>query len=137
VQKTKATILIVEGDDTMRDLLVDTLGAIGYRVTEASDGIEALQKLKQQSFDLMITDIMAPGMDGVTLLKKAREDYPNLPVLFIAGDATTEVIEGASPDGFLAKPFRISLIEELIENTLRGRGVVIDGSQDVDPSHPT
>jgi len=90
VQKPRATILVVEDNATMRDLLVDTLDAIGYRPTGASDGSEALQKLKEQKF----------------------------------------------PDGFLAKPFRISHIEELIEDTLKGKDVVGGGSQDVEPPHP-
>ena len=136
MQKPKATILVVEDNATMRDLLVDTLDAIGYRATEASDGSEALQKLKEQKFDLIITDIMMPGIDGVALLKKVRKDYPNLPVLFITGVATPEVVERASPDGFLAKPFRISHIEELIEDTLKGRDVAVGDSQDIESPHP-
>lgn len=136
MQKPKATILVVEDNATMRDLLVDTLDAIGYVPTGASDGSEALQKLKEQKFDLIITDIMMPGIDGIALLKKVRKDYPHLPVLFITGVATPEVVERASPDGFLAKPFRISHIEELIEDTLKGKDVAVSDSQDIEPPHP-
>jgi CheY-like chemotaxis protein len=136
VQKPKTSILVVEDNLTMRDLLVDTLDAIGYLPTGASDGSEALQKLKEGKFDLIITDIMMPGIDGIALLKRVRKDYPKLPVLFITGVASPEIMDHASPDGFLAKPFRISHIEQLIENTLKGKATVIDGSQDVDPSHP-
>ncbi len=136
MQKPRATILVVEDNATMRDLLVDTLDAIGYLPTGASDGSEALQKLKEQKFDLMITDIMMPGIDGIALLKKVRKDYPHLPVLFIAGVATPEIMDQASPDGFLAKPFRISHIEQLIEDTLKGKDVAVGGSQDVEPPHP-
>ncbi len=136
MQKPRATILVVDDEATMRDLLVDTLDAIGYLPTGASDGSEALQKLKEQKFDLMITDIMMPGIDGIALLKKVRKDYPNLPVLFIAGVATPEIMDQASPDGFLAKPFRISHIEQLIEDTLKGKDVAVGGSQDVEPPHP-
>ena len=136
MQKPKVTILVVEDNATMRDLLVDTLDAIGYHPTGASDGSEALQKLKEQKFDLIITDIMMPGIDGVALLKKVRKEYPHLPVLFITGVATPEVVERASPDGFLAKPFRISHIEELIEDTLKGRDVAVGDSQDIESPHP-
>ena len=121
MENPRATILVVDDDATLRDLLVDTLDAVGYRTTGASDGIEALQKLKEQMFDLMITDIKMPHIDGIALLKKVRRRYPKLPVLFITGVATPEVIGRASPEGFLAKPFRISLIEELIEDTLSGK----------------
>ena len=135
MQKPKATILVVDDNATMRDLLVDTLDAIGYVPTGASDGSEALQKLKEQKFDLMITDIMMPGIDGIALLKEVRKDYPNLPVLFITGVASPEVVDRASPDGFLAKPFRISHIEQLIKDTLKGKDVAVGGSQDVEPPH--
>jgi len=121
MQELRASILIVDDDPNLRDLLVDTLGAIGYRTTGASDGIEALQMLKEEKFDLMISDIKMPGIDGIALLKKTRRYYPDLPVLFITGVASPEIIGRASPDGFLAKPFRISHIEELIEDALKDK----------------
>ena len=136
MQKPKTSILVVDDNATMRDLLVDTLDAIGYHPTGASDGSEALQKLKEEKFDLIITDIMMPGIDGIALLKMVRKDYPNLPVLFITGVASPEVVDRASPDGFLAKPFRISHIEQLIKDTLKGKDVAVGGSQDVEPPHP-
>jgi DNA-binding NtrC family response regulator len=69
----------------------------------------------------MITDIKMPNMDGIGLLKRARRYHPDLPVLFITGVASEDIIGEASPDGFLAKPFRISRLEELIENALVAR----------------
>jgi len=121
VQDTKTKILVVDDDTHLRELLIDTLDAIGYGASGASDGVEALQKLREEKVDLVISDIKMPGIDGVTLLKKVRRYYPALPVLFITGVASPEIIGRASPDGFLAKPFRISLIEELIEDTLSGK----------------
>lgn len=115
---TKANILVVDDDAHLLSLLVDTLTSIGYRATGAPGGIEAIEKLNSGLFDLMITDIKMPGIDGITLLKKVRRHFPKLPVLFITGVASDDIIGRASPDGFLAKPFRISHIEELIENTL-------------------
>ena len=117
----KTHILVVDDDAHLLSLLVDTLTSIGYRVTGAPGGIEALEKLDSIKFDLMITDIKMPGIDGITLLKKVRRHYPKLPVLFITGVASDDIIGRASPDGFLAKPFRISHIEELIENTLTNK----------------
>ncbi len=121
MHRVRASILVVDDDTTLRSLLVDTLDAIGYHTSGASDGIEALQRLKEEKFDLMISDIKMPGVDGIALLRKVRRYYPDLPVLFITGVASPEVIGRASPDGFLAKPFRISHIEELIEDTLKGK----------------
>ncbi|MDH3891954.1 MAG: response regulator [candidate division Zixibacteria bacterium] len=117
----RANILIVDDDTHLLDLLVDTLVGIGYQATGVPGGIQALEKLKAETFDLMISDIKMPGLDGLGLLKKVRRYYPRLPVLFITGFATAEMIGRASADGFLAKPFRISHIEELIEDTLSGK----------------
>lgn len=118
---SKGRILVVDDDETMRPLLVDTLDAIGYESVPAADGIEALRILGREgqfSFDLMISDVKMPNMDGLTLLRRIRRFYPELPVLFITGVASEETVAAASPDGFLAKPFRIAQLEELIESTL-------------------
>ena len=121
MKELQAKILVVDDDALLRDLLVDTLQTIGYETTGVSDGIEALQSLRNEKFDLMISDIKMPGIDGLALLRKTRRYYPDLPVLFITGVASPEIIGRASPDGFLAKPFRINHIEEMIEDTLRLR----------------
>ncbi len=116
-----ARLLVVDDDAHLLELLNDTLVSIGYEVDGASDGVEAMERLQLGSYDLMITDIKMPGMDGISLLKKVRRYYPKLPVLFITGLSTPEIIGQDSPDGLLAKPFRISHIEELIENALKGQ----------------
>jgi DNA-binding NtrC family response regulator len=126
MSEARAKILIVDDDTHLLELLVDTLNGIGYHATGVPDGIQALEKLKTDTFDLMISDIKMPGLDGIGLLKKVRRYYPQLPVLFITGFATAEMIGRASADGFLAKPFRISHIEELIEDTLAGKQEKID-----------
>ena len=121
---SKGRILVVDDDETMRPLLVDTLDAIGYESVPAVDGIEALRILSREgqfSFDLMISDVKMPNMDGLTLLKRIRRFYPELPVVFITGVISEETVAAASPDGFLAKPFRIAQLEELIESTLAAR----------------
>lgn len=122
--REKGKILVVDDDPHLLKMLVDTLTGIGYKTVAAADGIEALDLLRRDeigSFDLMITDIKMPNMDGIGLLKRARRYHPDLPVLFITGVASEDVVGEASPDGFLAKPFRISRLEELIENALIAR----------------
>jgi CheY-like chemotaxis protein len=124
---TKARILVVDDDANLLDLLVDTLSAIGYNAVGVTGGMEALQALRQCHYDLLITDIKMPGMDGITLSKKVRRLHSGLPILFITGVASPEVIGRASPDGFLAKPFRINHIEELIESALKDRPETVTG----------
>ena len=118
---TDARILVVDDDAALLDLLVDTLSTIGYSAVPAPGGPEALTRLKQDTFDLVISDIKMPEIDGISLLNEIRRSYPGLPVLLITGVASEDIISKASPDGFLAKPFRISHIEELIETTLSKR----------------
>lgn len=115
---TKIRILVVDDDALLLDLLVDTLTSIGYDAVAAPGGVEALQILKDQRFDLMITDIKMPDVDGIQLLKKVRRYYSRMPVLFITGVVMPEIVGQAAPDGVLAKPFRISQIERLIEDAL-------------------
>jgi DNA-binding NtrC family response regulator len=117
----KAHVLVVDDDPQLLSLLVDTLTAIGYQVTGAPGGIEALDTLLTHKFDLMVTDIKMPNLDGIQLLKKVRRHYPDMPVVFITGVVSQEIISHAAPDGFLAKPFRIQHIEEVIERTLKSK----------------
>ncbi len=114
-------ILVVDDDPYLLSLLSDTLKAIGYSSVCANDGVEAIEVLEKEEFDLVITDIKMPRMDGVELLQNIRKLYPRLPVLFITGVASPEIIGQVAPNGFLAKPFRISNIELLIENTLASK----------------
>ncbi|MCB2230153.1 response regulator [bacterium] len=118
-ERRKKRVLVVDDDATLLELLVDTLEAVGYETVPAPGGIEALEELTRQSFDVMVTDVKMPGVDGISLLKKVRRHYPDLPVLFITGVATPDIIASADPDGYLAKPFRISKIEEMIEATIQ------------------
>ena len=121
-----AHILIVDDDINLLELLTDTLKSIGYSVKAAPGGIEALEMLTREKFDLVITDIKMPGMDGIALLKKIRRYHSDMPVLFITGVASDDIIGRVSPDGFLAKPFRISHIEDLIESTLTDKSEKVE-----------
>lgn len=123
-----ARILVVDDDPLLLDLLVDTLQVIGYEATSATNGLHALDRLQESRFDLVITDIKMPEMDGLDLLKKVRHRYPEIPVLFITGVASPEIIGMAEPDGLLAKPFRISHVEELIENALSQKSAIFKRS---------
>ena len=118
---SKGRILVVDDEPLLRSLLVDTLSAVGYESDAASDGVEALSLLREHEpyfYNLLITDIKMPNMDGITLLRRIRRAYPLLPVLFITGVVSEETMAAAGPDGYLSKPFRIELLEKLIETTL-------------------
>ena len=113
------TVLVVDDEVMIRDLLGDTLQAIGY-VVKVADGFDAaVDILKSENIDVVITDIMMPVKSGVELIKLVKEEYPQVPVLAISGKGVPQQsVFNAGADGFLTKPFRIGVVEELIEKTL-------------------
>jgi DNA-binding NtrC family response regulator len=113
------TVLVVDDERSIRELLGDTLEAVGYKSLIAEDYEAAENILKSTPIDVVITDVLLPGRSGVDLIKAVKTNYPNIPVLAISGKNVSQAeIRQAGADGFLAKPFRIGKIEELIEKTL-------------------
>ena len=109
---------MVDDDSRLLGLLTETLSSIGYTAEDARSANEALAKLAETRFHLIISDIKMPEMDGVSLLERIRENYPGLPVIFITGLPRTDIVIAANPEGILSKPFRISNLEDLIEQAL-------------------
>lgn len=100
-------ILVVDDDTNILDLLSIQLSKAGFRVTKATDGLEALQCLEQSIPDLAIVDVMMPHMDGYTLTKKIRASY-DIPVLLLtAKGELADKEQGflAGSDDYLVKPF--------------------------------
>ena len=118
MNKSAARILVVDDDSRLLGLLTETLVAIGYEAEDARSAREALAKLAESKFHLIISDIKMPEMDGLSLLERIRENYPGLPVVFITGLPQTDILRSANPEGILSKPFRISNLEDLIEQAL-------------------
>ena len=111
-------LLVVEDDNIVRMLLVDVLNELGYEVTEAQDGEEALKLIEdpQQPFSLMLTDVGLPGMNGHDLARLTRELRPLLPILFASGyGSTMDVPEGMHVIG---KPFTIDQLRDKMKGIL-------------------
>ncbi|PXA86661.1 hybrid sensor histidine kinase/response regulator, partial [Caulobacter sp. D5] len=117
-------ILFVEDEDAVRGVAARLLRARGYEVLEASDGEEALVIAEENAgkIDLLISDVIMPGIDGPTLLKKARGYLGNAPVMFISGYAEAEfsdLLEGETGVTFLPKPIDIKTLAERVKQQLQ------------------
>ena len=82
-----ARVLIAEDDSAVREFVSRVLAHGGHDVATASDGLEALNLLDGESFDLLLTDIVMPNLDGIALALKVAKDYPHMPVLLMTGYA--------------------------------------------------
>jgi DNA-binding NtrC family response regulator len=107
-------ILVVEDDKVVRITVTDALVAAGHHVVHASDGTEGLSQLKQHPFDLLLTDVRLPGVDGLSLFHQSRQLQPDCAAILMTAfgqvdDAVTVIKEGAAD--YISKPFRI---EELL-----------------------
>jgi two-component system, OmpR family, KDP operon response regulator KdpE len=121
---TKQAILVVDDEAPMRKYLTANLKARGYEVRAAEDGTEALQLLAEQSFDLLILDIMMPGPDGLKVLRAIRRDL-EVPVLMLSargreGDKVEALDVGA--DDYLTKPFGVEELLARVRAALRRAG---------------
>jgi two-component system chemotaxis response regulator CheY len=105
-----ATILAVDDSASMRQMVSFTLKGAGYDVTEAKDGVEALSIAKTNSFNLVLTDVNMPGMDGITLTKELRSlpNYKFVPILTLtteSSDDKKKAGKAAGATGWIVKPF--------------------------------
>lgn len=106
-----ASILLAEDDDSLRVFLANALGRAGHLVTSCGDGNEALAALEVRAYDLLLADIVMPGIDGIELAQRATENLPAMKVLFITGFAAVALNAqktGASRNAkILSKPFHL------------------------------
>lgn len=117
-------ILFVEDEDAVRGVAARLLRARGYEVIEAGDGEEALALAEEHTgtIDLLISDVIMPGLDGPTMLKKARPYLGDVPVMFISGYAEAEfsdLLEGETGVSFLPKPIDIKTLAERVKQQLQ------------------
>lgn len=117
-------ILVVDDSNSIRDMVSFTLRSAGYETTEAKDGLEGLSKSKAQSFDLVITDVNMPNMDGITLCQELRK-LPNFkftPILMLTTESSTEMKmrgKSAGATGWLVKPFNPDKLLATIKRVVR------------------
>ncbi|MFZ3064146.1 MAG: sigma-54 dependent transcriptional regulator [Nitrospirota bacterium] len=122
-----AKILVVEDNPGMRKMLVQALTEKDYDVTEVADGLEAARKIETEGYDLIITDLKLPGIDGLEVLKKAKENNPNSLVIIITAFGTVENAVEAMRQGaydYILKPFSIKEVYLKIEKALSQQSIL-------------
>ena len=104
-----AKILLAEDDNDMRRFLVKALQNAGYDVISFDNGLSAYQRLREEPFELLLTDIVMPEMDGIELAQKVAEMAPDMRVMFITGFAAVTLKAGKTlPQArVLSKPFHL------------------------------
>jgi excisionase family DNA binding protein len=107
---SRPRVLVVDDEAAIRDLLAKTLALAEYDVDLAPDGRQALERLRIIPYDLLITDLKMPGIDGLNVIREARRLKPEIPVIIITGFSTeASAIEAVNlgVSGYLTKPFRV------------------------------
>lgn len=116
------TVLLVEDDQNLRKLMRYHLDQKGYHIIEAQDGLQALEKLDQGHIDLLISDIMMPNLDGITLTEEVRSANYDFPILMITARERLEDKKmgfRAGTDDYMVKPFDMEEMLMRVEALLR------------------
>lgn len=117
------TILAVDDSGSLRQMLVFSLKAAGYQVTEAVDGQDGLEKAHQHIFDLVLTDQNMPRMDGLTLIRALRKlaTYQKVPILMLTTESSDDMKakgRAAGANGWLVKPFDPQRLTEVVKKVI-------------------
>ncbi len=118
-----ARILAVDDSPSMRQIVSTALAGAGHEVAQAADGVEALEIAGRAKFDLVITDVNMPNMDGITLVRELRNlaNYKLVPLLLLTTEATRERKQegrAAGATGWLVKPFNSDMLIATIAKVL-------------------
>ena len=120
----KQSLLIVDDEPTIVSLLSDYLERKGFQFRTAGDGIEALERLQEAPATIVITDLMMPRMDGIKLIKKITEQWPDTDIITITGYkknfSYSDVINAGASD-FISKPFNFDELDAKIQRIIRER----------------
>jgi two-component system chemotaxis response regulator CheY len=117
------TILAVDDSGSLRQMVAFSLKAAGYEVVQAVDGQDGLNKAKERTVDLVLTDQNMPIMDGLTLIKNLRElgSYQKVPILMLTTESSDEMKakgKAAGANGWLVKPFDPKRLIEVVQKVI-------------------
>jgi two-component system, cell cycle sensor histidine kinase and response regulator CckA len=125
-------ILVVDDEVELKNVLVEALVSQGYRTTGLPSGVEALAAIRTGAFDVVLTDLMMPGMDGVTLIQKALQIDPHLVCIVLTGQGTIQTAVEAMKTGafdYVLKPFRVETLLPLVARAMEVRQMRLENAQ--------
>ena len=121
---SSSTILIVDDEEALSQMLNDLLSAEGYKILEANNAVQALGFLKSTHVDLMISDIVMPGMDGFELVEKMKELYPQVKIQLVSGYSDQIQGDVVLHKKILYKPYSqfdmIERVKDILSGDLNG-----------------
>ncbi len=127
-------VLLAEDDPQIADVINRGLTEAGYQLTVGPDGFTALQMAKAYQFDVIILDIMLPGINGLEVCRQLRNSKINTPILFLTALGTTEnIVAGldAGGDDYLVKPFKFAELEARLKSLNRRKNLAVQEDDDV------
>jgi diguanylate cyclase (GGDEF)-like protein len=131
-KNTKARILVVDDEEITRQLLLDFLGDVGYQIETAASGEEALNKIRQTPFDLVITDVRMPGMSGIDLIQSVNDGNLDTCFLVITGYASLDTAITAIKSGaydYITKPFNLDELRIIVERAVERQFLLREAKQ--------
>jgi CheY-like chemotaxis protein len=133
--KEYVRILVADDEPLMRNLILRILESEGYQVTLASSGTEALEHLRKEKYDILLSDIKMPGLNGIDLLKNVKASFEDMVVIMMTGYGEAYSIKQALMDGadeYITKPFKNQEISLIVERaywrllSTRNSGKLVD-----------
>ena len=117
------TVLSVDDSASIRQMVKMTLSGAGYEVVQANDGAEGLAKAKGTAFDMVVTDLNMPNMDGLTLIRELRKlpSYKGVPILFLTTESDENMkkeAKAAGATGWITKPFQQDQLVGVVKKVL-------------------
>ncbi len=117
-----AQILLAEDDESMREFLTKALRRAGHEVVPVGDGLDAMAQIAESPFDLLLADVVMPGLDGIELARRAAKKQPGLKVMFITGFAAVALrarAESQRDARVLSKPFHLRDLVDQVQVMLQ------------------
>ncbi|MEA2031754.1 MAG: response regulator [candidate division Zixibacteria bacterium] len=118
--KSRVSILVVDDEEVLRSLLQKILSREGYQIKCAENGMVAMEMLEEEPYNIVISDMKMPEMDGFELLKKIKDKYPDIGVIIMTGFGDSYTVKDAlllGADEYITKPFQSYEISLVVERT--------------------